>query len=120
MTKRNKAPDNLKIVSKADSKASDNFVRTYKCTMLHPAYMRLTYASREVYRALLIRCGENGRKTRCTFPQSEYKKYGFNTMTISRAVTELEQNGFIEVWRYHSKKPNEYVLVTRWKELKSI
>lgn len=75
--------------------------------------MNLSATARLIYIAIIIECGRDDSRTRCTFPNSAYKKI-CSKQTFIRCKRELIENGFIREYAFRTTS-NIYYLCDDWK-----
>lgn len=98
---------------------SDSFVSLYRTMLNSEAYKDLRHASRTVYTILRLQYNGTGDTVKC--PYKDFKEYGLDSTTVRRALTDLEEHGFIKVThgalvtKNLHKDANEYQFVTGWR-----
>ena len=113
---------NYKAEPWASITTSDKFVSLYRTMLNSEAYKDLRHASRTVYTILRLQHQGVGDTVKC--PYVTFKEYGLDSSTVKRALTDLEEHGFIKVTygvlvtKNLHKDANEYQFVTGWREWK--
>lgn len=105
-------------------RSSDHFTRLYDSMLESDAFKSLTHAARTVY--LILKLQYRGSFTGATVicPYKEFQSYGMNTATVRKALSDLEQYGFIRIEhgtrQYKDsnlkRQPNEYTFSDKWQE----
>ncbi len=95
-----------------------NYARLYNSLAKSPAWQDLKYSSQSFYMCLILMTRQDNldQRVKCRFPETIYKKYGFNHSTANRATEELEDHGFISVERFKNKTPSRFTLIEDWKK----
>lgn len=103
----------------------DRYTRIYSSMFESVAWKSLSHASRTVYFELKSQYRGNYTGTTIKCPYSVFiQKYGMNSNTVSKALSELEAKGFIKIERGTKqckntslhRQPNEYTFSSDWKK----
>lgn len=115
MGRRKKIPPNPAFTNMKSGHI--HFVALYSDMLVSEIYCKLSSAAKEVYTLIRLQYkGDySGNTVKCPYNTFQ-KKYGMRRSTVSRALTELESFGFIDILRGGLRHmPNEYTFSEAWK-----
>lgn len=103
----------------------EHYFTLYDSVIDSPLFKSLSNSARTVYLVIRRQYKGNysGKTVEC--PYRVFAEYGLQNKTVSRAIAELEESGFIEVERGTiqcaknknlRRQPNRYTLSSRWWE----
>lgn len=98
------------LISRENDK---NFARVFSSLIYDERFLSLSAMARIVYIAMIIECGKDGSRTKCTFPKSAYIRL-CSKPTFIKCKRELIENGFIKEIAFRTRS-NIYKLCGNWK-----
>lgn len=106
------------------SRTNDHYTRLHDELLNSAAYKSLSHAARTVYTVLKMQYRGDFTGDEVVCPYATFNAYHMQNRTISKAIAELENKGFIKAERgalqtgnLH-REPNKYQFINKWRDFK--